>query len=319
MKTLLSLCAVALLLSCGAGDGSSSGGEPSLLETLKVDFIPSGFCCDPNHSAPQEIGTLRITHQGGPGSRDVYVALGEFVGGGVSIEPGVDTDLTLTDGDVLDTKLYATNCDWTKAIADLTYLRGESETVSQQLELNNLCGPLDDLMGLMNQITASMDEVAILRHSARRTETGQPVPWSAPRVAPEIPFPLWVELNRLGIFNFRLLIDDITRAFGTITPFMQGLGPSKMTGGDFPCGDGPHGHTVCSTMAVDMAEDDYVFAYFSAEEDIPLNSTRLITYGFVFDSDGDPSNNYVPHPSFPDDYFKDTDRWYTLEYVPLAG
>jgi len=38
--------------------------------------------------------------------------------------------------------------------------------------------------------------------------------------------------------------------------------------------------------------------------------------GFVFDSDDDPSNNYQPAPSWPADFFKDTDRWYVAEYAP---
>ena len=116
-----------------------------------------------------------------------------------------------------------------------------------------------------------------------------------------------------------LLHATIEAIFGTRLPPKPGGGATSLVGGKFPCGAGPHGYTVCSSMDVDPVEGDYVFVYLSAEEDIPLSSTRLITYGFVFDSDGDPSNDYVPHPSYPDDYFKDTDRWYTLEYVPLAG
>jgi hypothetical protein len=47
--------------------------------------------------------------------------------------------------------------------------------------------------------------------------------------------------------------------------------------------------------------------------------TNFYQYAFVFDSDGNPSNNYVPSPSYPSDFFKDTDRWYELLYNPTSG
>ncbi|MFN0245615.1 MAG: hypothetical protein ACKV2T_01820 [Kofleriaceae bacterium] len=42
-------------------------------------------------------------------------------------------------------------------------------------------------------------------------------------------------------------------------------------------------------------------------------------YAFVFDADGDTSNNYTPLAQYPADFFKDTDRWYELLYTPSAG
>jgi hypothetical protein len=51
-------------------------------------------------------------------------------------------------------------------------------------------------------------------------------------------------------------------------------------------------------------------------EDDPAN---FYQYAFVFDADGNTSNNYTPLPQYPADFFKDTDRWYELLYTPTGG
>ena len=38
----------------------------------------------------------------------------------------------------------------------------------------------------------------------------------------------------------------------------------------------------------------------------------------VFDADGVTTNNYQPGSQYPNDFFKDTDRWYTADYVPTT-
>jgi hypothetical protein len=88
---------------------------------------------------------------------------------------------------------------------------------------------------------------------------------------------------------------------------------------DFPCGEGSYGLTMCPEDAVQETGSYYlVAAEFS--DDVPYADV-LYYYqiGFVFDSDGDPSNNYQPAPSWPADFFKDTDRWYVAEYAPGSG
>jgi hypothetical protein len=53
---------------------------------------------------------------------------------------------------------------------------------------------------------------------------------------------------------------------------------------------------------------------------VPLfDTTHHYQYGFVFDADGDPSNNYEADASYPDDFFAGTDRWYEAAYTPSAG
>ncbi len=65
---------------------------------------------------------------------------------------------------------------------------------------------------------------------------------------------------------------------------------------------------------------DYLVVAMSTQglipTDDPVNSYQ---YGFVFEDDGNDSNNYEPAPAFQGDYFQGTDKWYALEYSPAAG
>ena len=51
----------------------------------------------------------------------------------------------------------------------------------------------------------------------------------------------------------------------------------------------------------------------------PADPTDYFQYGFVFDRDGDTENNYEPHPSYPYDFFQDTDYWIVASYSPGGG
>lgn len=329
MKTLGTLSAslvLALLLGCGGGSGLGGAMFPTLgplRASLKIEFIGGSFCCDPDAPFPQEIGTLRITHLGSPTAGRIAVDIGDFTDGSVITEPGVSTSVTLEKDDVLDTKLFATSCDWDSVEGLLTMQDGiGGSTLSserQWLSLNNGCGPLRNLFALTELLIPAEDPVAFFGDSVNIAIIGILVAWSSPAVSPSIPSWLWSEINRFGIMRRNLLIALILKAFGVGATFKPGSGGTAIAAPDFPCGAGPNGYTVCPSMPASMDEGDYFFAYLSTEADIPLSSDRFITYGFVFDGDGNPNNNYVPHPSFPDDYFKDTDRWYTLDYDPVTG
>jgi len=89
---------------------------------------------------------------------------------------------------------------------------------------------------------------------------------------------------------------------------------------DFDCGEGDNGYTICPAVVNDLAEGDYVVVSAIVEEDIPLDDPdNIYQYGFVFDSDGDTGNNYTPHPDYPNDFFADTDLWFTANYTPGGG
>ena len=89
----------------------------------------------------------------------------------------------------------------------------------------------------------------------------------------------------------------------------------------FPCGSGPNGFTVCPEFDAGNATDtDYLLVTQVLQEDVPIDDpTRSFQYGFVFDSDGDPDNNFQASPAFEGDLFQGTDKWYSLQYSPADG
>jgi hypothetical protein len=71
--------------------------------------------------------------------------------------------------------------------------------------------------------------------------------------------------------------------------------------------------TVCAATPVDMSEGELVTVLIDLEEPVPFDSVDdHYVYAAVFDSDGDPANDFTPEPGFPRDYFQRTDRWYEL-------
>jgi hypothetical protein len=83
---------------------------------------------------------------------------------------------------------------------------------------------------------------------------------------------------------------------------------------EFPCGDGPRGYTICASQDPFPADDMFVVAAIT-EDEIPLMDAEwLKELSFVFDADGDPNNNYVAAPAYPNDFFQDTDRWYVARW-----
>ena len=67
------------------------------------------------------------------------------------------------------------------------------------------------------------------------------------------------------------------------------------------------------------ADNWIVFANI-LHQDIPQNDpVYSYQYGFVFDRDGNQNNNYQPHPSYPLDFFQDTDFWVVANYDPING
>ncbi len=88
----------------------------------------------------------------------------------------------------------------------------------------------------------------------------------------------------------------------------------------FPCGDSDFGFTLCPSQSAAGADGEWcvLSAVFAA--DIPLaDGTNTYQYAFVFDADGDTTNNYEASVEYPNDFFQDTDRWYVATYDPTTG
>jgi hypothetical protein len=98
-------------------------------------------------------------------------------------------------------------------------------------------------------------------------------------------------------------------------------GPAAVLDEDrFPPGAGPVGFTVTPDISAPDPESDLLILSMILQEDVPLSDpTYLYQYGFVFDQDGNQSNNFVPLPRFSNDFFQNTDKWYEVLYTPQSG
>ncbi|MFO0634865.1 MAG: hypothetical protein U0168_18635 [Nannocystaceae bacterium] len=65
----------------------------------------------------------------------------------------------------------------------------------------------------------------------------------------------------------------------------------------FPCGEGELGTTYCSGS--EPIDGDAVVLFADLAAGLPMPPSSYYQYGFVLDSDGDPSNDFVPVPQFP--------------------
>jgi hypothetical protein len=72
---------------------------------------------------------------------------------------------------------------------------------------------------------------------------------------------------------------------------------------------------VCAPEPLDVPEGEILMvAVQMAGEIPPASSEKDFIYSLVFDSDGDPGNDWVFNPPFDWDYFQGTDRWYQAVY-----
>ena len=91
-------------------------------------------------------------------------------------------------------------------------------------------------------------------------------------------------------------------------------------GGTFPCGAGPNGFTICPPGTPQMVADEMVVIAAAFRAAVPTaDPVNRYQYGFVFDSDNTPGNNYQANAQYADDLFKNTDRWYEGSYAPSTG
>jgi len=71
--------------------------------------------------------------------------------------------------------------------------------------------------------------------------------------------------------------------------------------------------TVCAPTPVVMSAGELVTVVIDLEGSVPFDAADAhYIYAAVFESDGDPANDFVPEAGFPRDFFQGTDRWYEL-------
>jgi len=84
----------------------------------------------------------------------------------------------------------------------------------------------------------------------------------------------------------------------------------------FECGVAAHGRTtVCAADVQPMpAGEVLVFAMLFVEDVPQAPADHSFIFSAVFDSDGDPANDWQFYPPFDFDLFQGTDRWYQLAW-----
>lgn len=88
----------------------------------------------------------------------------------------------------------------------------------------------------------------------------------------------------------------------------------------YACGLGQEALTVCAVENLQARDTDYLLVAVQADRPVERDSAvNFRVVGFGFDSDNDPSDNYVPPDELQFDYFGGTDRWYAGSYTPADG
>lgn len=97
-----------------------------------------------------------------------------------------------------------------------------------------------------------------------------------------------------------------------------GSSGSKQT---YPCGSGTDVYRVCGSLyQAPTQAGDWLFVVLQVSANVPLaDPANYYQYGFVFDADGDLTNNYQASAAYPNDYYQNTDRWYSVTYAPGTG
>lgn len=124
-----------------------------------------------------------------------------------------------------------------------------------------------------------------------------------------------VNSNQLLTAKVPECVTEIQEMAGGVTTLA-----AKANGKAIGCGVTDLGLVVCPANSSGEPTGEcvilgMVLSSFVPEAD-PVNSYQ---FGFVFDSDGNSGNNWVPLPQFANDYFQDTDLWFAVEYSPFSG
>lgn len=76
-------------------------------------------------------------------------------------------------------------------------------------------------------------------------------------------------------------------------------------------GPGPGDFTICPPGSNPLVAGDTIAVIATLGAPMPLNdSGNRYQYGFVFDANGVATDNYVPLPQYPNDFFSGTDLWF---------
>lgn len=85
----------------------------------------------------------------------------------------------------------------------------------------------------------------------------------------------------------------------------------------FPAGHGNYAYRFDASPAATLEPGFYTIAYGNLRANFPIDvQDRHFQYAFVWDRDGDRSNDYQGTPPFDQDFFQGSDTWFQLQKQP---
>jgi len=139
----------------------------------------------------------------------------------------------------------------------------------------------------------------------------------------ELPITYPFTFNSWGVTMALQMDWTSTQNRGFFRQNINGIWPTIQE--DYPGLNGPFEFGVrvqfkTSNHQSNFDADNWIVFANILHQDIPhADPVYSYQYGFVFDRDGNPNNNYQPHPSYPLDFFQDTDFWVVANYDPVNG
>ena len=79
------------------------------------------------------------------------------------------------------------------------------------------------------------------------------------------------------------------------------------------CGETALGTILCGPMDPPTSESEFIIVSMILDDVVPSAGDEIAQYAFVFDENGDTTDNYVAAPQYPNDFWQGTDRWYFLD------
>jgi hypothetical protein len=180
----------------------------------------------------------------------------------------------------------------------------------------------------------SVDAELSLQFVTQRTCAGEqlPTPWWVPIFRASTPIHNVVAAMVDAILDYIDSISTNPTTFESVRNDLQAFGATRyvesLAGANarfnnsvLECGttrdDGTI--TVCPTGVLDVPEGDVYVVTSTLTGPLPSagnDDGHHFIYSVVFDSDGDPTNDWQFNPPFDWDYFLGTDRWYQLMWNP---
>jgi len=284
---------------------------PPSASRLSMSASDGVFCCDPTLPFPQAVGTIVFRND-----RNVSAPVQLLLSGGGGNLHAEPSSAEVPAGGSVTVTIYADSC----ALGSAS-MEAEEKFGAQVLQTTEIkvvepvrWAAVRDALDYLSLFGPAGLDVQQLWNRLQSSPNGVPVLHSAATVPAQTPTQLFIEIVLQGLIEHAIGIPDLERLFGGASIAPQGGLPQ------LPCGAGPDGFTVCAETPALLEPGDYLTVWMTTLATIPLaDPVNSYQYGFVFDADGIAANNYVPSASFPNDFFKGTDRWYEVRYAPVDG